>query len=148
MLICASILFTGFVCLRDVGTAPEELIEIHVCFFSCWMLPLSSVRSGRSSWVSQLFVLPILFCKRIMLLTYFARSSLRISYLLYILRKGQALQFNWLYEQGAFILSPDDTFSVDFDKVSLPQFQISSLLLGYTYNISIVITIIISYYYL
>ncbi|XP_004303220.1 PREDICTED: nudix hydrolase 3 [Fragaria vesca subsp. vesca] len=31
--------------------------------------------------------------------------------------KGQALQFNWLYEQGAFILNPDDTFSVDFDKV-------------------------------
>lgn len=85
-----------------------------------------------------------LFCKRIMLPTYLAWSSLRISYLLYILRKGQALQFNWLYEQGAFILNPDDTFSVDFDKVSLPQFQI----LGYTYNISIVITIIISYYYL
>ncbi|PRQ50340.1 putative isopentenyl-diphosphate Delta-isomerase [Rosa chinensis] len=31
--------------------------------------------------------------------------------------KGQALQFNWLYKQGAFILNPDETFSVDFDKV-------------------------------
>ncbi|XP_047316916.1 nudix hydrolase 3 [Impatiens glandulifera] len=31
--------------------------------------------------------------------------------------KGQALQFNWLFEKGAFILHPDDTFSVDFDKV-------------------------------
>ncbi|KAJ7962724.1 Nudix hydrolase 3 [Quillaja saponaria] len=31
--------------------------------------------------------------------------------------KGQALQFNWLYEKGAFILHPDDTISVDFCKV-------------------------------
>ncbi|KAF3432522.1 hypothetical protein FNV43_RR27262 [Rhamnella rubrinervis] len=31
--------------------------------------------------------------------------------------KGQALQFNWLYEEGAFILHPDETFSVDFAKV-------------------------------
>ncbi|XP_022147163.1 nudix hydrolase 3 isoform X2 [Momordica charantia] len=31
--------------------------------------------------------------------------------------KGQALQFNWLYQKEAFILNPDETFSVDFDKV-------------------------------
>ena len=31
--------------------------------------------------------------------------------------KGQALQFNWLFEKGAFVLLPDQTFSVDFDKV-------------------------------
>ncbi|KAL9690340.1 hypothetical protein QQ045_010738 [Rhodiola kirilowii] len=31
--------------------------------------------------------------------------------------KGQALQFNWLFEKGAFILHTDETFSVDFDKV-------------------------------
>ncbi|GLT38246.1 hypothetical protein SLA2020_125070 [Shorea laevis] len=31
--------------------------------------------------------------------------------------KGQALQFNWLFEKKAFTLHPDDTFSVDFDKV-------------------------------
>ncbi|GJM87217.1 hypothetical protein PR202_ga03151 [Eleusine coracana subsp. coracana] len=31
--------------------------------------------------------------------------------------KGQALQFNWLYEKGAFILHSDETFSVDFTKV-------------------------------
>ncbi|PSR89376.1 Nudix hydrolase [Actinidia chinensis var. chinensis] len=31
--------------------------------------------------------------------------------------KGQALQFNWLFEKGAFILHPDETFSVDFSKV-------------------------------
>ncbi|KAK9065609.1 hypothetical protein SSX86_015010 [Deinandra increscens subsp. villosa] len=31
--------------------------------------------------------------------------------------KGQALQFNWLFEKGAFILHPDQTFSIDFDKV-------------------------------
>ncbi|KAL5554406.1 hypothetical protein UlMin_041807 [Ulmus minor] len=31
--------------------------------------------------------------------------------------KGQALQFNWLYKEGAFILHPDETFSVDFTKV-------------------------------
>lgn len=31
--------------------------------------------------------------------------------------KGQALQFNWLYEKKAFILHTDGTFSVDFEKV-------------------------------
>uniref|UniRef100_A0A0A9EU49 Uncharacterized protein n=1 Tax=Arundo donax TaxID=35708 RepID=A0A0A9EU49_ARUDO len=31
--------------------------------------------------------------------------------------KGQALQFNWLYEKGAFVLHPDRTFSVDFTRV-------------------------------
>ncbi|XP_024985631.1 nudix hydrolase 3-like isoform X2 [Cynara cardunculus var. scolymus] len=31
--------------------------------------------------------------------------------------KGQALQFNWLFEKGAFVLHPDETFSVDFDKI-------------------------------
>ncbi|KAM7459718.1 hypothetical protein LguiA_036712 [Lonicera macranthoides] len=31
--------------------------------------------------------------------------------------KGQALQFNWLFENGAFVLHPNETFSVDFDKV-------------------------------
>ncbi|KAJ9556365.1 hypothetical protein OSB04_010979 [Centaurea solstitialis] len=31
--------------------------------------------------------------------------------------KGQALQFNWLFEKGAIILHPDDAFSVDFDKI-------------------------------
>ncbi|KAL1832256.1 hypothetical protein ACET3Z_001907 [Daucus carota] len=31
--------------------------------------------------------------------------------------KGQALQFNWLFEKGAIVLHEGDTFSVDFDKV-------------------------------
>ncbi|XP_023547744.1 nudix hydrolase 3 [Cucurbita pepo subsp. pepo] len=31
--------------------------------------------------------------------------------------KGQALQFNWLHEKEAFVLNPDETFSVNFDKV-------------------------------
>ncbi|KAL7111941.1 hypothetical protein ACP275_05G121000 [Erythranthe tilingii] len=31
--------------------------------------------------------------------------------------KGQALQFNYLFEKGAFLLHTDGTFSVDFDKV-------------------------------
>lgn len=31
--------------------------------------------------------------------------------------KGQALQFNWLYEKEAFILHSDGTFSVNFEKV-------------------------------
>jgi hypothetical protein len=45
---------------------------------------------------------------------------------IYILRKGQAVQFNWLYDKGAFILHPDETFSVDFSKVKV--FHISSLM--------------------
>lgn len=36
-------------------------------------------------------------------------------------RRGQALQFNWIFEKGGFVLHPDDTFSVDFDKVRLPK---------------------------
>ncbi|XP_071740757.1 nudix hydrolase 3-like [Rutidosis leptorrhynchoides] len=32
--------------------------------------------------------------------------------------KGQALQFNWLLEKGAFVLNADQTFSVDFDKIT------------------------------
>ncbi|CAA0838282.1 Nudix hydrolase 3 [Striga hermonthica] len=31
--------------------------------------------------------------------------------------KGQALQFNYLFEKGAFLMHPDGTFSVDFEKV-------------------------------
>ncbi|XP_027181400.1 nudix hydrolase 3 [Coffea eugenioides] len=31
--------------------------------------------------------------------------------------KGQALQFNYLFENGAIVLHPDETFSVNFDKV-------------------------------
>ncbi|KAM3224245.1 hypothetical protein ACQJBY_057566 [Aegilops geniculata] len=31
--------------------------------------------------------------------------------------KGQALQFNWLYDKGAFILHSDGKFSIDFTKV-------------------------------
>jgi len=31
--------------------------------------------------------------------------------------KGQALQFNWLFEKEAFVMHSDGRFSVDFDKV-------------------------------
>ncbi|KAL1556925.1 Nudix hydrolase 3, variant 4 [Salvia divinorum] len=31
--------------------------------------------------------------------------------------KGQALQFNYLFEKGAFLLQPDGSFSVEFNKV-------------------------------
>ncbi|KAJ0231770.1 Nudix hydrolase 3 [Hirschfeldia incana] len=31
--------------------------------------------------------------------------------------KGQALQFNWLYEKGVFVFHKDSTFSVDFTKI-------------------------------
>ncbi|KAL8137075.1 hypothetical protein V2J09_003076 [Rumex salicifolius] len=33
--------------------------------------------------------------------------------------KGQALQFNWMMEKGAFLLHSDGKFSVDFDKVPI-----------------------------
>lgn len=39
----------------------------------------------------------------------------------YISRKGQALHFNWLYDKGAFLMHPDETFSVDFSKVQTFQ---------------------------
>ncbi|KOM54847.1 hypothetical protein LR48_Vigan10g073900 [Vigna angularis] len=31
--------------------------------------------------------------------------------------KGQALQFNWLYEKGAFVWKTEGTISVDFTKI-------------------------------
>ncbi|KAG4394474.1 hypothetical protein GLYMA_20G046401v4 [Glycine max] len=31
--------------------------------------------------------------------------------------KGQALQFNWLYEKGAFVWDSEGTISVDFTKI-------------------------------
>ncbi|KAF5181465.1 Nudix hydrolase [Thalictrum thalictroides] len=31
--------------------------------------------------------------------------------------KGQALQFNWLFEKGAFVLHTDGTFSVNFEEI-------------------------------
>ena len=45
--------------------------------------------------------------------------KLRTLLLLNVNRKGQALQFNWLFEKGGFVLHPDETFSVDFAKVSV-----------------------------
>lgn len=48
--------------------------------------------------------------------------SLIILYLMNVVRKGQALQFNWLFEKEAFILHSDDTFSVDFAKVKSLNF--------------------------
>ncbi|KAH7516647.1 hypothetical protein FEM48_Zijuj10G0157300 [Ziziphus jujuba var. spinosa] len=45
------------------------------------------------------------------------KSLLKSMYVSFLAQKGQALQFNWLYEKGAFILHPDETFSVDFAKV-------------------------------
>jgi len=38
-------------------------------------------------------------------------------------RKGQALQFNWLYEKGALVLHSDGKFSVDFTKVIFYTFN-------------------------
>ncbi|OMO73906.1 nudix hydrolase 3-like protein [Corchorus olitorius] len=43
--------------------------------------------------------------------------------------KGQALQFNWLLEKEAFILNPDETFSVNFDKVEEAVESLSSTIL-------------------
>ena len=73
------------------------------------MLPLSAFWVGGGSWVS---LLSILLCSTIGLM------KLR-ALLLIVNRKGQALQFNWVFEKGGFILHPDETFSVDFAKVSV-----------------------------
>ncbi|XP_057538626.1 nudix hydrolase 3 [Amaranthus tricolor] len=43
--------------------------------------------------------------------------------------KGQALQFNWLFEKEAFILHPDGRFSVNFDKVKDAVESLSSKIL-------------------
>ncbi|GMN48060.1 hypothetical protein TIFTF001_017242 [Ficus carica] len=75
------------------GFASEEFIAIHLCFLPCGMLPLIHQAS------------------------FTCLSATNILYLYYIVRKGQAVQFNWLYEKGAFILHRDETFSVDFTKV-------------------------------
>lgn len=36
---------------------------------------------------------------------------------LYLISKGQALQFNYLLEKGAVVLHANETFSVNFDLV-------------------------------
>ncbi|CAI9262045.1 unnamed protein product [Lactuca saligna] len=46
--------------------------------------------------------------------------------------KGQ-LQFNWLFEKGGFVLHPDETFSVDFDKVQV--LNTISMLIAYVGDI-------------
>ncbi|XP_037491143.1 nudix hydrolase 3 isoform X2 [Jatropha curcas] len=43
--------------------------------------------------------------------------------------KGQAVQFNWLFEKEAFILQPDETFSVDFAKVEVAVESLSRVIL-------------------
>ena len=45
---------------------------------------------------------------------------------IYFFSKGQALQFNWLFEKGAIVLHDDETFSINFDKVLLVQISNSS----------------------
>lgn len=45
---------------------------------------------------------------------------------IYFSSKGQALQFNWLFEKGAIVLHDDETFSINFDKVLLVQISNSS----------------------
>ncbi|KAJ9189883.1 hypothetical protein P3X46_001134 [Hevea brasiliensis] len=45
------------------------------------------------------------------------KSLLKSMYVSFLAGKGQAVQFNWLFEKEAFILHPDETFSVDFAKV-------------------------------
>lgn len=91
------------------GFAFKEFIEVHVCLFPSGMLPLSAFWVGGGSWVS---LLSILLCSTIGLMK--LRTLLSI-----VNRKGQALQFNWVFEKGGFILHPDETFSVDFAKVSV-----------------------------
>jgi hypothetical protein len=56
-------------------------------------------------------------------------------YIYKIFRKGQALQFNWLYDKGAFILHPDEKFSVDFSKVKV--FHTSSLMVLFFFTLAV-----------
>ena len=72
------------------------------------MLPVSTLWSEGSSWVSLLCTI---------LASGFYCGHAATDFTAYI-RKGQALQFNWLYEKGAFIKNPNETFSVDFSEVS------------------------------
>ncbi|KAE8663365.1 Nudix hydrolase 3 [Hibiscus syriacus] len=43
--------------------------------------------------------------------------------------KGQALQFNWLLEKEAFVFHPDETFSVNFDKIDEAVESLSTAIL-------------------
>jgi hypothetical protein len=53
-------------------------------------------------------------------------------------RKGQALQFNWLYEKGALVLHSDGKFSVDFTKVIFYTFNYLFILLPLLTRVCIV----------
>lgn len=78
------------------------------------MLPLYTVWLRGSSRVNDLFRISSIHVLMLM--------SIIFLYPLINVRKGQALQFNWLLEKEAFILHSDDTFSVDFDKVKSSNF--------------------------
>lgn len=98
--------------LYGLGFASEKPGQVNVCLFSCWMFPLGTLWIRGSSWVcvvvnlSSSLVFDLPHC---MFSPVFNFSN--------TIRKGQALQFNYLFEKGAFILRPDETFAVDFEKV-------------------------------
>lgn len=95
------------------GFASKEFGEIHVCLFPGGVFPFSAIWLRGISWVREIFIL-LLIHSLVLISLIIVRLIL---YLIIIDRKGQALQFNWLFEKEAFILHSDDTFSVDFDKV-------------------------------
>ncbi|KAF3950031.1 hypothetical protein CMV_024164 [Castanea mollissima] len=103
-----------FESLTGSGPSYNELQELH-----------SALEEAKADIVG-LWALRFLICQD--LLSKSLLKSMYISFLAGCFRsvrfglqeahgKGQALQFNWLYDKGAFILHSDKTFSVDFSRV-------------------------------
>lgn len=80
------------------------------------MLPVYTIWVRRSPWVSVYVTLlhsNAIHCSTTNTTIIFADNRCWLPQY----RKGQALQFNWLFENGAFVLHSDETFFVDFTKV-------------------------------
>ncbi|CAI9302374.1 unnamed protein product [Lactuca saligna] len=111
------------------GIIPEELQELH--------LALEEAKVDIVGlWALKFLIDKDELPKRLV-------KSMYVSYLAGCLRsvrfgleeahgKGQ-LQFNWLFEKGGFVLHPDETFYVDFDKVQV--LNTISMLIAYVGDI-------------
>lgn len=93
------------------GVASKEFGKVNVRFFFGWMLSLHTFWFNGSAWVSTHFVSFVSFPVGCI------SKEINVLFVLATYSKGQALQFNYLFERGAFVLQPDETFMVDFSKV-------------------------------
>ncbi|KAK8966930.1 Nudix hydrolase 3 [Platanthera guangdongensis] len=99
----------------------RRLIQIYFCFHAAASDEIQSLRCVKNFRKNNLLCAmeeakaDIVGLWALRFLINQVSSSMQLFYMAFL--KGQALQFNWLYEKEAFILHTDVTFSVDFEKI-------------------------------